>query len=89
MKHYNISVTGKVHGVFYRQGTLEIADQLGLKGFVRNESNGDVYLEAEGGEAQLQKMVEWCKVGPPRAHVSEVKISESELKGFTLFEIRR
>ncbi|MBI3501712.1 MAG: acylphosphatase [Bacteroidetes bacterium] len=89
MKHYNIIVTGKVQGVFFRQSAMEIANQSGVKGFVRNEPNGNVFIEAEGEEEQLKKLIDWCKKGPTRAIVSEVKISESELKNFSSFEIRR
>jgi acylphosphatase len=89
MKHYNITVSGKVQGVFYRQATLETSQQLGLKGFVQNETNGSVYIEAEGTEDQLNKLIEWCKKGPPRAVVNEVKSSEGEIKIFSSFEIRR
>ena len=89
MKHYNITVSGKVQGVFYRQATLEIAQQLGLKGFVRNESNGNVYIEAEGTAEQLNKLVEWCKKGPARAVVSDVKVEEGEIKNYSSFEIYR
>jgi acylphosphatase len=89
MKHYNITVSGKVQGVFYRQSTLDIANQLGLSGFVRNETNGNVYIEAEGTEELLSKFLEWCKKGPPRAAVNHVKFSEGEIKNFSSFEIRR
>ena len=89
MKHFNIIVSGKVQGVFYRHHTLEIANQLDIKGFVRNEYNGNVYIEAEGTEEQLQKLVEWCKKGPSRAIVSEVKFSEGEFANFSQFSIRR
>ena len=89
MKHYNITVSGKVQGVFYRQTTLEIAQQLGLKGFVRNESNGNVYIEAEGPEHQLKKLAEWCKTGPKRAIVSHVEVEEGGIKNHSSFEILR
>lgn len=89
MKHYNITVSGKVQGVFYRQSTVERANQLGLNGFVRNETNGNVYIEAEGNEDALHKLADWCRKGPPRAEVSDLKISEGELKGFTSFELTR
>ena len=88
MKHFNIIISGKVQGVFYRQSTLEIANQLGIKGFVRNEPNGNVYIEAEGTEESLKKIIEWCKKGPPRAVVSEVKFSAGELKNFDGFLIK-
>jgi len=54
MRHLNIRVSGKVQGVFFRASTKEQADQLGVKGFVRNEPNGDVYIEVEGDEEKLK-----------------------------------
>ena len=89
MKHFNITVTGKVQGVFFRQSTCELALQLGLKGFVRNETNGDVYIEAEGDEEQLKKLMEWCTHGPARAEVKNVKAEEAPLKNFNDFKILR
>lgn len=89
MKHYNITVSGKVQGVFYRQSTLEIAKQFKVKGFVRNELNGNVYIEAEGEEEQLKKLIEGCKKGPPRANVTDVKFTEGEMKNFFVFEIKK
>ena len=88
IKHCNILVSGKVQGVFYRQSTLNIAKQFGIKGFVRNEPNGNVFIEAEGNDEQLSKLIEWCKKGPSRAVVSEVKFTDGELKKFFSFEIR-
>jgi len=89
MKHYAITVSGKVQGVFYRQSTLEIAKQIGLKGFVQNKANGNVYIEAEGTTEQLKGFVDWCKKGPTRAIVSDVRVEEGEIKNYSLFEIRR
>jgi acylphosphatase len=89
MKHYSITVSGKVQGVFYRQSTVEIANKLGLNGFVRNEPNGSVYIEAEGAEDQLNKLVEWCRKGPARAEVTDLKFSEGGIRKFSSFELRR
>ncbi|RZS99670.1 acylphosphatase [Aquimarina brevivitae] len=88
-KHYNITITGKVQGVWYRKSTKETADQLGLVGYVQNLDNGNVYIEAEGAEAQLNKLVEWCHQGPEFALVADVKKKEDGLKDFTSFEIKR
>ena len=88
-KQYVINVKGKVQGVYYRQSTVETARQLGLSGFVQNESNGDVYVEAQGEEEQLKKLVEWCKVGSPLAHVSKIIVTEAELKKHLDFIIRK
>jgi acylphosphatase len=89
MKHFKISVSGKVQGVFFRVSTKEQADLLGIKGFVRNEPNGDVYIEAEGEEGNLQDFLKWCGHGPSRAHVDNLKIEEGLLKDFVRFEVSR
>jgi acylphosphatase len=89
MKHLNIRVSGKVQGVFFRASANEQADELRVKGFVRNEPNGDVYIEAEGEEHQLKLFLEWCGRGPKRALVANVMVEESVLKSFTSFEVRR
>jgi acylphosphatase len=87
MKHLNICVSGKVQGVFFRASTKEQADQLGIKGFVRNEPNGDVYIEAEGDEEKLKIFSDWCRRGPNLACVDSFKAEEADLKKFIRFEI--
>ena len=89
MKYFNITVSGKVQGVFYRSFTQKEAQRLQLTGFVRNEPNGDVYIEAEGEEPVLNELVTWCKTGSPTAVVEEVKTKEGALKKFTEFKIER
>jgi acylphosphatase len=65
-------VSGRVQGVFYRTGTQEVAEQLGLKGWVRNLADGRVELEACGSAQQLQQLQDWLRQGPPHAMVSDV-----------------
>lgn len=89
MKHFKITISGKVQGVFYRQQTFEMATQLWIKGLVKNLADGSVYIEAEGTSEQLNQLIEWCKTGPPRAKVSDVKFAEGDLKNFSAFEIIR
>lgn len=89
MKCFLIKVSGHVQGVFFRASTRDVANQLGIKGTVKNGFDGNVYIEAEGEETQIDKFVAWCKNGPPRAHVEQVEISESYLKHFRSFEIIR
>jgi acylphosphatase len=89
VKHLNIRVSGKVQGVFFRASTKEQADQLNVKGFVRNETNGDVYIEVEGDEEKLKIFSDWCKRGPNGARVDSIKVEGSELKNFVSFEVRR
>ena len=86
-KHYDIIVTGKVQGVWYRQTTLQKAMELGIQGFVKNMPDGSVYIEAEGNEEQLYALVNWCKEGPEFAVVTKLHFEESDIKNFEFFEI--
>jgi acylphosphatase len=83
VKHLNINVFGKVQGVFFRVYTQKKAEELGLRGFVQNEPDGSVYIEAEGAETILKDFTAWCNVGSPDAEVSKVIITEGEIKKFT------
>jgi acylphosphatase len=46
-------------------------------------------MEAEGDEDALEKFMEWCRHGPPRALVHSINCVEKEVEGFTFFEVRR
>lgn len=89
MKHLNITVSGKVQGVFFRDSTKAVADQLSVKGFVNNQPDGTVYIEAEGDDFSLDSFLEWCNEGPERAHVEKVEANSGELKNYRNFEIIR
>ena len=89
-KHIAIRVHGKVHGVFFRASTQEKAKELGLMGFVQNEPDGTVYLEAEGDAEALAQLEQWTHEGPSRARVEKVEVQElGVLAGFVDFEVRR
>ncbi|MEO3407077.1 acylphosphatase [Mucilaginibacter sp. CAU 1740] len=87
IKHLDITVKGKVQGVFYRKATKAVADQLGVRGIVLNEPNGDVYIEAESDQATLEMFMEWCEEGPQDAEVTAVESHEGELKNYRNFEV--
>ena len=89
MKHASIKVSGKVQGVFFRASTQERALELGVTGFVRNERDGSVYIEAEAGDEILKVFIDWCHVGPAGARVEHVQVGDAPVVGFTKFEIRR
>lgn len=60
---------------------------LGIKGFVRNESDGTVYAESEAQEEKLEEFLELCKKGSQSAKIDKVEVEEGELKNFTNFII--
>jgi acylphosphatase len=61
--------------------SLDEATRLGLTGFVRNLRDGTVEIVAEGEEADLLKMLAWCREGPSYANVTGVKEEYSEATG--------
>lgn len=87
MKHFSIVVNGRVHGVFFRASAKERALQLGISGFVRNEADGSVYIEAEGEEDALAQFIRWCRKGPPRAVVTDVRVAEGPVSEYISFRI--
>jgi len=87
MKHLNITVNGNVQGVSFRISTKAVADQLQVKGLVKNLPNGSVYIEAEGDDFSLDTFLEWCNEGPLQASVQKVEVVEGEVKNYRNFEI--
>jgi acylphosphatase len=67
-------VTGRVQGVFFRQSTRDVASQLGLSGWVRNQNDGSVALEAVGPRSAVEKLIDWTRKGPPSARVDNVAV---------------
>lgn len=88
-KHLDITVSGQVQGVFYRASTKAVADQLGVKGVVRNEADGSVFIEAEADDMTLDMFLDWCKEGPEHANVISVESHEGDLKNYRNFEVVR
>ncbi len=86
-KSIEAKITGKVQGVWFRKYTKEKADELGIKGFVRNEPDGSVYLEAEGDPYAMRIFKEWLFVGSPKSIVEGVQIKEVPVKNFKDFKI--
>lgn len=89
MKLVKVKIHGRVQGVFFRSETKRKADELNLAGFVRNEPDGTVYVEAEGNEKSLKIFLDWCRSGPDSAEVDGIDSEFSEhLKKYEEFEIR-
>jgi len=87
IKHFDITIKGKVQGVFFRGSTKAVADQLGVKGYVKNEPSGDVVIAAEGDNLSLEMFMDWCNEGPQNAVVTSVESHEGELKNYRNFEV--
>ena len=84
----HVIISGKVQGVWYRASTKQMAEQIGITGWVRNTSEGDVEAMFIGEENLVNKMIKWCNQGPPLAQVDTVTINKIETKkDFDSFKI--
>ena len=63
---------GRVQGVGFRYFTRRRARSLGLQGWVRNERDGSVSLEAEGPREDLRVLLDAIRLGPPSSYVERV-----------------
>jgi acylphosphatase len=82
-----VRVTGRVQGVFFRDACRERARAEGLGGWVRNTADGTVEAEFEGSAAAVDRLVAWCRTGPPRAEVDDVETNLVPAAGDRRFRI--
>jgi acylphosphatase len=88
LKRIRITVTGRVQGVSYRHSARIMARYLKIRGFVRNMSDGSVYIEAEGEAEALGNFVLWCRKGPDFARVEKIETQEIPLRNDSEFNVR-
>jgi acylphosphatase len=75
-------VYGRVQGVFFRDFTYQLANKLGIEGYVRNQYDGKtVEVLAEGKRAKLLELIEKLQKGPPRAKVTKMDTTWSDYSG--------
>lgn len=91
MKTYQLHITGKVQGVWYRASAKDKAIALGLTGKVWNEPNGDVSAIVQGHIHKIHEFIDWCKKGPPLAQVESVVSEEmpAHIEVYKSFDIER
>lgn len=83
-------VAGKVQGVYFRQNTQIVATEHGVYGWVRNLPDGRVEAVLEGDGDSVDKVVEWCRTGPPAARVDDLQVVRERYTGeFSDFLISR
>ncbi len=76
IKRVRVTIGGRVQGVGFRYFTQREGERIGLVGWVKNLSNGDVEAEAEGDEAQVDAFVKAIRRGPPASRILSFQINE-------------
>ncbi|MFZ3579328.1 acylphosphatase [Virgibacillus sp. DJP39] len=78
----NITVSGIVQGVGFRYATQQIADDIGITGWVKNNKDGTVQIHAQGENKQLNIFQEKIRNNPTRSsrvdHIN-INILETEV----------
>lgn len=80
-------IAGKVQGVCYRASAKKMAEQLGICGYAKNLTNGEVEVEATGQDLKLIKFTEYLEQGPEHAEVEKVAWDYIQTKSFNGFSI--
>jgi acylphosphatase len=73
MNAVRVLISGRVQGVGYRAWTVATANKLGIKGWVRNLSSGQVEALFSGEEPAVGAMIEACKKGPSASRVDKIE----------------
>jgi acylphosphatase len=83
-----VVVHGRVQGVWFRETTRRLAERHGVAGWIRNDPDGTVTGVFEGDEDDVERLVDFCRLGPPDAHVERVEVTEEEPESVRGFDIR-
>jgi len=88
MINRQLTVKGKVQGVFFRVETMKMAGLLKVNGYVKNLPDGSVFVELEGEEQSVYNLIDYCHHGPDKAEVEHVSVTMGNVIGYKAFEIR-
>ena len=83
-----VVVSGRVQGVFFRDGCRQAAQRHQVAGWVTNRDDGSVEAVFEGDDTAVGAMIEWVRHGPPRAQVTNVDVTDERPEGLTDFSVR-
>ncbi|HEV7331002.1 MAG TPA: acylphosphatase [Flavisolibacter sp.] len=89
MPTQHLLIKGRVQGVYFRASAKEVADALGLVGWIRNTAEGHVEALVSGTAYQLQDFLGWCRQGPAGASVTGVEVEDRAEENFENFRIIR
>lgn len=83
-----VTVSGRVQGVFFREGCRREARARRVSGWVRNRADGTVEAVLEGEPEAVEEVLAWMRAGPPSAVVADVRAVPEEPAGEEGFSVR-
>ena len=86
-KRISLLITGKVQGVGYRYSVKLKAESMAIRGYVRNQLDGSVFVTVQGENTAVENFVKWCFKGPSAALVRGVEKIPGTIEDFSEFKI--
>lgn len=84
-----VIVKGRVQGVFFRMECRNAALKAGVTGYVKNLPDKSVEAVFQGTPAQINRMLDWCRQGPPHGRVDDLITTQMTVdRSFEEFDIR-
>jgi acylphosphatase len=77
-----------VQGVAFRYSVQRMAQQRGVAGWVANRGDGTVEAVFEGEPETVERLVDFCRVGPRGAEVEHVEVTDEETERLSGFDVR-
>ena len=89
MHKVTLTATGRVQGVGFRYATFQLANQLGIKGTVKNRTDGSVFIEAQADDKlKLQKFISDIRKSPtPFGNVTYLDVKLANFSDFDEFKM--
>ncbi len=88
MKSIEITVKGRVQGVGFRYFVKKTAEKHGIKGYVKNLSDGNVFIVAQGEEFKINLFIEEIKKGSPMSYVTGISVQDIPNTDYKSFFIK-
>lgn len=88
LRHCKLVVKGDVQGVSFRGFTLQCAEQNGITGYVKNQRDGSVLIEAEGDPHNIERFIVECRQGSKYAEIEDLTVEEGDVVGYSSFNVR-
>jgi len=88
IRSVKLNIYGNVQGVGFRYNALQKANEIGICGFVKNRTDGSVYMELEAETELIEEFIYWCKRGPSGSIVDEVVVVDIPFNHYTNFGIK-